>query len=316
MSDLHVLVIGAGSIGSRHARNLVAAGAAVTVMDPDASRAEAIAGVTARRFDLDDIDGFDGIVISSPTTHHADHLRAALATTARVLVEKPFALASDDLDALVAQAQGRTMVGYNLRLHDPLERVAAVLADGTIGQVVSARLWFGSWLPDWRPGSDYRLGYSARRDLGGGVLFDAIHELDEAIWFLGRDLDVHSAHIARVGPLDIDVEDTVRALLLADGTVPVEISLDYLSRSYRRGAELIGTAATVRYDWATRTLTLEGPTFRDSEVVDTPIDVAYEREAARFLAFIAADVAPPVGADEGAASVRLATRIREVAKWT
>lgn len=317
MSAPRVLVIGAGSIGSRHARNLVAAGASVTVTDPDAERAAAVGGATARPFDLGTIDGFDGIVVASPTSLHRVHLDAALRTGARVLVEKPLCLLDelDSLAELIARAEGRVMVGYNLRLHEPLERVHEALSRGLAGRVVAAHLWFGSWLPDWRPTVDHRTTYSAQRALGGGVLLDAIHELDEALWFFGDDLEVRYAFVDRVGTLDIDVEDTVKALLVADGVVPVEVSLDYLSRRYRRGVEIIGTDATIRYDWATRELTVEGASTRRVDVVDTPVDRSYEREAERFLRFVTDGTAPPVDAAAGATSLRLAARIAEVAKW-
>lgn len=318
MSAPRVLVVGAGSIGSRHARNLIAAGASVSITDPDASRASAVDGAQAQPFDLATIDGYDGIVVASPTSLHRAHLEAALRTGARVMVEKPLGLV-DDLDALdelLGRADGRVMVGYNLRLHQPLERVHDALGSGVAGRVLAARLWFGSWLPDWRPHVDHRTTYSAQRALGGGVLLDAIHELDEALWLFGEDLEVRHALVDRVGPLDIDVEDTVKALLVADGTVPVELSLDYLSRRYRRGVEIIGSDATIRFDWATCELTVEDASSRRIEVVDTPVDRSYEREAERFLRFVTDGTAPPVDARGGAASLRLAARIAEVAKWT
>ena len=317
MSTPRVLVLGAGSIGARHARNLLAAGAHVSVMDPDRARAAAVDGAVPQPFDLATIHGYDGIVVASPTAHHVEHLQAALATDARVMVEKPFARLDDvdRLDELVDAAADRAMVGFNLRLHEPLECVADLLDSGTVGSIVAGRLWFGSWLPDWRPQVDYRETYSARFDLGGGVLLDAIHELDEALWFFGDDLEVHAAFVGRVGPLEIDVEDTVKALLLADGIVPIEISLDYLSRGYRRGVEVIGTEATVRFDWATQELTVERGGDRRVEIVDTPVARSYEREAQRFLRFVVDGTPPPVDAATGAASLRLAQRIAEVAKW-
>ncbi|TML19570.1 MAG: Gfo/Idh/MocA family oxidoreductase [Actinobacteria bacterium] len=306
---LQVLVIGAGSIGRRHAANLAALGAHVEVTDPVPARAAAIASTTPRRFDLDDLGDPDAIVIASPTQFHALHLRAALATGARILVEKPLALPDDDLDGLVAAGQGRVMVGYNLRLHEPLVRLVDSIEQGRAGEVVAARLWFGSWLPDWRPRVDYRDTYSARRDLGGGVLLDAIHELDEAVWLWGHDLEVIGAFVDRVGPLEIDVEDTVHAILRTATGVPIDVALDYLSRRYRRGVEVVGAEATIRYDWSTTDLTIESAGGVECCNIDTPIAESYEREADRFVQFVIDGTPPPVDATEGAESVRLAARI-------
>jgi predicted dehydrogenase len=272
-----------------------------------------VLGAERRAFDLDDLGEPEGIVIASPTVFHADHLGAALETGARIMVEKPLARLDDNLDAIVRACGDRVMVAYNLRLHEPLERFVELVDRGHAGVVHAARVWFGSWLPDWRPEIDYRTTYSARSDLGGGVLLDAIHELDEIVWIFGNHLEVMSAFVDRVGPLEIDVEDTVRALMRLPSGAPVDVSLDYLSRRYRRGIEVIGSEATIRYDWATSELSVDCATDLHAVRIDTPLDAAYQREAARFLSFVRNDLAPPVGAATGAESVRLARRIREIA---
>jgi predicted dehydrogenase len=309
-----VLVLGAGSIGSRHARELHAAGAEVDVADPDRARSEAAAAAAGGRsvpFDLDHLDGYDGIVVASPTTFHAQQARAALDAGATVLVEKPLVDDLDDLDELVTMGKGRLMVGYNLRLHDPVRRLVDMVHEGRAGRVSAVRLWFGSWLPDWRPSVDYRQTYSARADLGGGILSDAIHELDLLVWLLGSGpYDVLGAFVGRVGPLEIDVEDTVKALLRHHSGAVAEVSLDYLSRRYRRGIEVIGDRATVRLDWARAVLEVEDANGVEVHAADEPVADSYARQAERFLAFVAGKADPPVDGETGAASVRLAQSIR------
>jgi len=308
-----VLVLGAGSAGSRHARLLAAAGAAVTVTDPDRSRAEET-GLPIIPFDLDRLGTPAGVVVASPSSTHAEQTMAALATGALVLVEKPLAGTGDDLAALTAAAGDRVMVGYNLRLHAPLERVAALVREEQAGTISSYRLWFGSWLPDWRPGVDYRTTYSAQRALGGGVLLDAIHELDLLVWLAGDDrFSVVGAVVDRVGPLEIDVEDTVQALLRHDGGALADVSLDYLSRRYRRGVEIIGDKATIRLDWARQVIEVEDGQAIRSESATTPVLNSYERQAERFLAFLRGEAEPPVDAAEGARSIHLADAIRRAA---
>ena len=206
------------------------------------------------------------------------------------------------------------MVGYNLRYHEPNLRLAALLEGGAIGRPISYRFWFGHWLPDWRPGTDYRNAYSARSDLGGGVLFDAIHELDLAVWMAGPDLSVVGALVARVGPLEIDVEDTVRALLTTPESVPVTVDLDYLSCTYRRGIEIIGEAATVSFDWSTRALTLSGPGGVSVEQIDTEVSKSYVDEMAEFLAFLGGAPLTRNSAEVGLQSLELAEEVARVGR--
>jgi predicted dehydrogenase len=311
-SAVRVLVLGAGSIGSRHARELLSSGAAVDVADPDPARARAVSGARAVPFNLDRLTGYDGIVVASPTTYHQAQLDAALATDARILVEKPVAVRADGLAHLVERARGRAMVGYNLRFHVPVRTLVDLVHDGTAGTVRSIRLWFGSWLPDWRPGVDYRTTYSARSELGGGVLLDAIHELDLLIWLAGDDaFTVVGAVVDRLGPLAIDVEDSVKALLRHETDVLAEVSLDYLSRRYRRGIEVVGDAATVRLDWARRVIEVEDAEGVRTTPADTPVDQSYRQQAQCFLDFVRGNGEARVDLEVGAASVRLADRIRD-----
>jgi predicted dehydrogenase len=309
-----VLVIGAGSIGARHVRNLVRAGARVTSTDPDVGRAKATDAHRTVPFDLDRLDPYDGIVVASPTRHHLEQARLAVASGATVLVEKPLAEHGDGVEDLITAAGPRLMVGYNLRLHQPIETLVGAVHAGRIGRPLAARLWFGSWLPDWRPDVDYRTTYSARANLGGGVLNDAIHELDLAVWLCGPDLSVRAALVARVGPLEIEVEDTVRALLATPDGVPVTIELDYLSRRYRRGMEVVGTEATIRLDWARGVIELETGAEVTTWPADTPVDLSYEREAQAFLDLVAGVGHPPVDGAGGAASLYLAEAIRTAAR--
>ena len=309
-----MLVVGAGSIGARHGRNLAAAGASVVITDPDPSRAEA-SGLPTMAFDLDALGTYDGVVVASPTSFHPAQALAALEAGARVLVEKPLAPTAADLDGIVAAADGRVMVGYNLRWHQPVQDAIAAVRSGRAGRVLAVRVWFGSWLPDWRPAVDYRTTYSARADLGGGILNDAIHELDLLVWlFDGADFEVAGAIVSRVGPLEIDVEDTVRALLRHTSGAVAEVSLDYLSRRYRRGIEVVGDRATVRLDWAREVLEIEDADGVDSRPATTPLALSYERQAKHFLAFVREEVAATVDAATGADSVRLADAIRDAAR--
>ena len=311
--DVRVIVLGAGSIGARHAANLRRAGASVAIADPIEGRALAVWGAEPVPFDLAGLGAYDGVVVASPTIYHREQTEAALAAGTRVMVEKPLDVSSRNVDRILTQAD-RVMVAYNLRLHRPVEDIVGWVHTGRVGRPLTVRLWFGFFLPNWRPTVDYRQTYSARAALGGGVLLDAIHELDLLVWLLGEQLEVEGAVVARVGELEIDTEDTVQAVLRhPEGTVAT-VSLDYLSRRYRRGIEVIGTEATARLDWARGVLELETEDGVESSPADMPVDRSYEREADAFLSFIRDHIPPPVDGRTGAASLRLADLIREAAR--
>jgi len=314
MSDPRLLVLGAGSSGARHARNLVALGAKVAAMDTDPRRAGELAGAEAIPFDLDRLDGFDGVVIATPTALHREQALAALAAGATVLVEKPLAASEEGLDDLVRASEDRLMVGYNLRLHRPVERLRELLLAGRAGRVIHVRAWFGSYLPDWRPGADYRTTYSAQAAAGGGVLRDASHELDLLGWLFGPEWEVEGAVTARRSRLELDVEDVVVAVLRSADGIPALLSLDYVSRRYRRGLEVVGEDATLRLDWARGALEVDDPSGVAVESAGEDVEDSYRREASAFLDLVAGRDGPLVSAAEGAVTVRLIARIEEAAR--
>jgi len=309
----HILVIGAGSIGRRHALNLTKVGAMVDITDPQPGKAEQAPAGRAVPFCAGDIGSYDGVVVASPTAAHGEQALLALATGAKVLVEKPLALSGDKGKEVVDVGGDRVMVGYNLRLHQPLQRFIKAVGDGDVGEVLAASVWFGSYLPDWRPDTDYRATYSARADLGGGVILDAVHELDILIWLFGDQLEMVGALVERVGRLEIDVEDTVKVLMRHAGRVPIELSLDYLSRRFRRGLEVIGSKATARLDWARAVLEIEDGHGVRVERADVPISQSYEREASLFVDWIDDRSRPPVDGPTALQSLRLADLIRAAA---
>ena len=104
-------------------------------------------------------------------------------------------------------------------------------------------------MPDWHRLEDYRRGYSARSELGGGVILDAIHEIDYLRWLFGPVADVVCL-AGKLSHLEIDTEDTAAMLLqFANGTFG-EVHLDYVQRAYRRTCQIIGDEGAIHWDFA------------------------------------------------------------------
>jgi predicted dehydrogenase len=249
------LVVGCGSIGKRHIGNLLhLAAGEVIAMDLDAARREETAG-RMRIEVLDDLDRAldrdpEVVLVATPPSTHLDvALRAAL-RGCHLFVEKPLADRIDGLDELERTTSANnlvTMVGCNMRFHPGLVEVKRLIDEGAVGRVVAALAQFGQYLPSWHPREDYRRSYSARRDRGGGVILDAIHEIDYLRWMLGDVTEV-ACFAGTLSDLEIDTEDTAAIVLrFATGAVG-EVHLDYVQHAYTRGCRIIGTEGVVRWD--------------------------------------------------------------------
>jgi predicted dehydrogenase len=281
-------VLGFGSIGRRHASIAREHGYDVRVFDPALTGA-APDGLQLAGSAEEALDGARVAIVASPTSVHLEQATLAIEHSCHVLVEKPLATHAAGADALLHAARERGQllaVAMNLRFHPGPRGVHEVVHSGAIGRPLLAHFTFGSYLPHWRPQDDYRTGYSARSELGGGVLLDVIHEIDYAVWILGT-VDSVSAHVAHVSDLEVDVEDMATVQLHFTGGAVASMDLDYLDRSYRRGCRIVGSEGSVAWSWHEEHIVVYG---RDGaeEVRPTPSDVApsYREQFAAFLSAV------------------------------
>ena len=183
----------------------------------------------------------EAVIITSPASLHIEQSLYFARMNIPLLIEKPLGTGFEDSalhNQLFAFSESTPIyVGYVLR-HDPCANMMReALASRELGPLISADCYCGSWLPDWRPGQDYRRSVSAQRELGGGALLELSHELDMAQWLLGP-LTPLSALIRNSGALDIDAEDQAFLLTNNQNGCPVSIRLDFCTNPARRMVSL------------------------------------------------------------------------------
>lgn len=255
---MHVLIVGFGSIGRRHAKNLRA------LCDPlrltllrreerSDNSSETLGATVVRGLDQALAARPDCAVVANPSSQHTDVLLPLLEAGIPCYIEKPVVTRLEDANR-VREALRHirnipvTLVGCNLRFLPSLRALHALIEQGKIGRVVRASIQAGQWLPDWRPAVDYRTSYSADAALGGGVILDLIHEVDAARWLFG-EFDRVLALAGKLSSLEIRTEDTACLLLGRNGTGPVvSVALDYVSRRPIRHYEVVGEQGTAVWD--------------------------------------------------------------------
>ncbi len=316
-----VLLIGSGSIGRRHLANLRDAvpGAAVTLLRrPDAGPLDpAVAAAVDRVTDRMD-DALQPLpelaVVAGPASTHVAHALALADAGVPMLIEKPLSVDLEGCHELAAMCRANAVpvvVGYTLRHHPGFIELQGVLGSGAVGRPLFLRAEVGQYLPDWRPGVDYRTTVTASRSLGGGPLLELSHELDLARALLGTPVSV-SAQLARVGDLEIDTEDTADLVLRHQsgqaGRVAVSsIHLDILQRPSQRMLRLTGTDGTLQLDLVAGTL-VRIATDGNAAAVPFPALIdrneLYRAELADLLAAIDGRT-PRVGLDDGIATMEI-----------
>ena len=239
------LVIGCGSIGERHIRNLQKLSVdKILVCDTNSERLTYIEKnyrISAYT-DLDEalqqkVDA--AIICVSPNLHIPIALQC-IKHDAHLFVEKPIShnlTGVDDVLEIANSKNLRVSVGYNLRFHPGLKLLKSLVDKGEIGRILSARLELGLYLPDWRP--DYQQMYIAKVETGGGVLLDHSHELDYIRWLMGEVQEV-SCFTGKLHSLDLETEDLAEILLRFENGGIANLHFDIIQREYSRSCKLIG----------------------------------------------------------------------------
>lgn len=324
---MRVVVFGAGSIGQRHLRNLVALGhRVVAVVDPSRARLDeartvapvdcALLAEEARGFD----QAADAALVCSPTSCHVRQARAAVARGWHVFVEKPLSHTLDDTDTLVAEAaraERTVLVGCNMRFFPSLQLVKRLLDEGRTGRVLSARAHCGYYLPSWHPDEDYRQSYSSRKELGGGVILDDIHEIDYLGWLLGDVREVF-CFAEKLSRLEIDTEDVAEIFLRYASGAVATVHLDYLQRTYRRGCEIVGEDGVIVWDYIDQTVQLFGKEDHEAqtffESINTDRNAMFLREMEHFARCVRGEATPAVDARAGRRALEIALAAQRSAR--
>jgi predicted dehydrogenase len=251
---MKILIAGFGSIGRRHFRNLLALGERDILLFRSHRSTLPDDEISGFQVETDLVTalshGPDAVVVSNPTALHLDVAIPAAEAGCHLLMEKPISHSLEglpDLKSALADGGGRVLVGFQFRFHLGLQKVRELIDENALGRLLSVRVHWGEYLPGWHPWEDYRQGYSARKDLGGGVVLTLSHPLDYMRWLFG-EVDALWAFTGQESDLALEVEDTAEiGLRFATGVIG-SLHLDYNQRPPSHRMEIIGTNGILRWD--------------------------------------------------------------------
>lgn len=237
---MKICMIGLGSIGKKHMENLVQVlKSRKTEYQIDALRNSPAALpdklneiIQHQYYDVKELpDDYDVIFVTNPTVCHYETVKKVINKTKHMFIEKPiFDSLNYDLNSLSLKDGSVYYVACPLRHKGILKYVKQQILGNE--KVVSARIISTSYLPLWRKNTDYRNVYSARKDMGGGVTRDLIHEWDYALYLFGNPERVF--HIQKhISNLEIDSDD-ISVYIARYSDMILEIHLDYIGHKTER----------------------------------------------------------------------------------
>ncbi len=147
-----------------------------------------------------------------------------------MLMEKPAAFnysSYQKMIALVRESRSRVAIGYCMRfLSSATSFKSAVNGALATSNLIAVSIRCGQYLPTWRPGEDYVNNVSARKDLGGGPIFELSHEIDYVRWIFGQCV-LKEASFQSLCDLQISVPDTVELELLTEAGISISMNLNF-----------------------------------------------------------------------------------------
>ena len=187
---------------------------------------------------------YDVVFVTNPTSMHYETIERFAAHTVSFFIEKPVFDSTEVDESIFKHIEGKlSYVACPLRYNPVLQYVKSNV---DLSKVISVRAISSSYLPDWRPGQDYRKTYSAHKDLGGGVSIDLIHEWDYLTWLFGMPTECKQM-ISKVTNLEIDSDDLAIYIGRNEKTT-FELHLDYFGRQALRTLDLFTDEDTILCD--------------------------------------------------------------------
>ncbi|QEC69065.1 Gfo/Idh/MocA family oxidoreductase [Panacibacter ginsenosidivorans] len=251
-----ILVIGAGSIGERHIRNLWQLGYNNIIVyrqrnlpfrDIGEARVKLILEwnevVTQRPF---------AAIICTPTAQHLQQTQQCLDANMHVLVEKPLShqlFDKEQLITLLGEKKLLLQVGYMLHYHPLLQKVKSFIEAKTFGNVINIQTYWGEYLPDWHPWEDYRTSYAANKEHGGGAALTLSHDVDLVNWFMNALPKEHKVMHNYASTLKVNTDSAFDALLSYANRATAHVHVNFCQKVPQRWYKIVFDEAVIDIDY-------------------------------------------------------------------
>jgi len=245
------LIIGYGSVGKRHVKNLIELGIDCLVVDPDSGRRKEASVESLRSYEtldqLGTLENFDAVVICSPPVFHVSQTIWALSKGKKVFLEKPIGLNQKECQKLLSFNHNDIFVGYTYRWNPQFIELKNYIETELIGAPYYARFSIGMHLEDWHPFENYRNFFMSSSILGGGAILDESHFLELILELFGLPAEI-SCIQSKISPLDIDSDDYVLSHFIYE-KLRIDIKLDLFKRPHESLIQIQGEFGSIECDF-------------------------------------------------------------------
>lgn len=338
---MKILMIGLGSIGQRHLRNIkklygdeteILAYRVRRLQQTFSDNMQIRDGVNLEdEFNIRVYSDLDEALRECPqvafiTNITAKHMECAIRAAKAgcdLFLEKPISDTMDqisELKKIIAEKQLIVYVGYQNRLHPCIKDIKDYLKSGQIGRLISVDNEFSERLVTMHTYEDYSKTYMARKEMGGGPILNLqIHCLDYLQMLFGVPESVYSIAGSNSG-LDIDVEDLASSLYSFKqndgGILPVYSHTDFLQYPPVHKIKIVGEKGRIEADFnkATSKLIVDGLTVSDNEHKDFIRNDMFIEELSEFFDCVRERRRPSPDFEQGVIGLKMALAAKRSAE--
>ena len=253
------------------------------------------------------------VIIASPCTFHLEQALYFARQGIPILIEKPIGKGSEskkDWEELFSLSKRvPIMVGYVFRHDECLKELQKILSLNSYGKTIEIESYCGSWLPDWRPKSNYKKSVSAQNKLGGGVLLELSHEID-LINNLFGPVEIKYASSFNTNTLAIDVEDI--ALIQAECLKCrfITIKLNFCSKPQERYLKIRFSKANLIWELDNQIIKIKESEGNELILYKSKkdSDYKYKKQLENFFKFIENKEDSPCSVEDAYETLRLISK--------
>lgn len=299
---MRFLIVGLGSIGERHLKNLFSIGESDIIgVEIDKNRRNYI----RKEYKIDVFQNLedalnqkpDACFICTPPVLHIPIALEAAKAGCNLFIEKPLAHdISDDLtklEGIIEKKNLTCMVGYNQRFNKGILRLKEISENKVFGNIVYIRAEVGQDLPSWRPWQDYRRSYTAKKEMGGGIILESSHEIDYTLWLIDDTVRSVKSYYNKLSNLDVGAEDIAEVLIIFQNAY-ASIHMNMIERNYNRYCKIISDSGNwAIYNFRDRELvySINGDSFKEV-YEDYDMNQTYLDEIKHFISCIKSNSTP------------------------
>lgn len=245
---MRIVQIGVGSWGKNHLRILSKLGVLTAICDTDSQKKEFCKTYDVNYYEsLDDLvkkENFDGALVVTPTSTHAEIAKKLLNLKKHVFIEKPMTYNLKDGEALTELAKKNKVTltcGYIERFNPAVDEVKKLVNKKEYGDLVMLEFHRGNRIP------------LHVKDVG--IIYDtSVHDIDTANWLFG---EMPNVVFARAGKIKHEHEDFASIMLgYKDNKVAI-ISSNWITPKNLRQFKAICTDAIISSDFITQEIIIE-----------------------------------------------------------